>query len=338
MESGILSSSSSSDSSDDEELYSVTCNGIHHVKPKVKDFVVNVVHSFTDDEFLRNFRLSRTTVDIIVTDFMSSDYYPKYTAGKPTISAEAHILMFLWFAGNKTVMRIVAQVFNCSESSFFVVFNRVVEFLLNILPSIIKMPTSNDDKIQCAYEFQQIAGIPDVLGAIDGSYISIRKPKHKIRSTYFNRHHDCSLTLQGICNAKKKFVDVFTETPGDAAYPLEENIITPFKDYGNLTNNEKLFNKNHAKKRVIIENTFGLLKGRFRQLLKLDFSLAEKDSNFILACCVLHNLCTDDDDLVPEQPPVELEELPENVTLNIHPGTLQSREKGFQKRKMLCTW
>lgn len=172
--------------------------------------------------------------------------------------------------------------------------------------------------------------------------------------------------MQAICNAKKKFVDVFTGTPGkmhdsrilqhsfiykdgylqqvcgskyhilaDAAYPLEENIITPFKDYGNLTNNEILFNKNHSKTRVLIENTFGLLIGRFRQLLKLDFSLAEKDSNFILACCVLHNLCTDDDDFIPEQPSVE--ELPENVTINIHPRTLQSPEKGFQKRKMLCT-
>lgn len=53
-------------------------------------------------------------------------------------------------------MRIVAQVFNCSESTFFVVLNRVVEFLLNILPSTIKMPTSNDDKIQCVYEFKQV--------------------------------------------------------------------------------------------------------------------------------------------------------------------------------------
>lgn len=166
--------------------------------------------------------------------------------------------------------------------------------------------------------------------------------------------------MQAICNANKKIIDVFTGTPGkmhdarilqhyfiyqegylqkvcgskylilgDTAYPLEENILTPFKDYGNLTNSEKLFNKNHSKTRVVIENTFGLLKGRFRQLLKLDFSLAEIDSYFILACCVLHNLCTDDDDLVPEQPPVE--KLPEDLTI-----TIQSREKGFQKRKMLC--
>lgn len=72
-------------------------------------------------------------------------------------------------------------------------------------------------------------------------------------------------------------------------------------------------------------------------MLKLDFSSAETDSNFILACSVLHNLCTDDDDFVPEQLPVE--ESPENVTINqiIHPRTLQSREKRFQKRKLLCT-
>jgi len=51
---------------------------------------------------------------------------------------------------------------------------------------------------------------------------------------------------------------------------------------------------------------------------------------------MLHNLCTDDDDLVPEQPPVEVEELPENVTLNIHPGTLQSQEKGLDFKNEKC--
>lgn len=45
MESGVLSSSSSLVSSDDEELYSLTFNNIHHVKPKVKNFVMNIVHS-----------------------------------------------------------------------------------------------------------------------------------------------------------------------------------------------------------------------------------------------------------------------------------------------------
>ncbi|KAL5239366.1 hypothetical protein ACI65C_006776 [Semiaphis heraclei] len=70
------------------------------------------------------------------------------------------------------------------------------------------------EKVVHKFTDDEIAGIPNILGAIDGSYISIRKPKHKIRSTYINRHHDCSITLQAICDAKKKFFDVFTGTPG----------------------------------------------------------------------------------------------------------------------------
>jgi len=58
--------------------------------------------------------------------------------------------------------------------------------------------------------------------------------------------------LQQICGSKYHVL-------ADSAYPLEENIITPFKDYGNLDNYENLFNKNHSKTRVLIENIFGLL-------------------------------------------------------------------------------
>ena len=48
-----------------------------------------------------------------------------------------------------------------------------------------------------------------VLGCIDGSYINIRTPAHKIRATYVNRHHGISTTLQGVCDSRKRFLDVF---------------------------------------------------------------------------------------------------------------------------------
>jgi len=107
-------------------------------------------------QFKRNFRLSRTTVCEIISNFENSSFYPKNTAGRRCISAEAHILMFLWFSGNKTVMRITAQVFNCSQSICFTVFNRVIEFLLDILPNVIKMPSTIDEKKQSADEFKQV--------------------------------------------------------------------------------------------------------------------------------------------------------------------------------------
>lgn len=135
--------------------------------------------------------------------------------------------------------------------------------------------------------------------------------------------------LHQVCGSKYHIL-------ADSAYPLEENIITPFKDHDSLAYNEKQFNKRHSKTRVVIENTFGLLKGRFRQLLKLDFALTEKDSNFVLACCVLHNMCSETDDVFIEQPPPDV---PQNaIAADLRPKALDSRSKGIEKRKTLCNF
>lgn len=164
-----------------------------------------------------------------------------------------------------------------------------------------------------------------MIGCIDGCYIPIRKPANKIRTTYVNRHDMLSITLQGICDSNRRFIDVCVGSPsrihdsrifslspisdqlqeichgryhllGDAAYPLRDYLITPFKDYGNMTAKQKKFNLAHSQTRVRIENTFGIMKQRFRQLTRLDFFLVERMSKFVLACCTLHNLCIELDD------------------------------------------
>lgn len=106
-----------------------------------------------------------------------------------------------------------------------------------------------------------------MYGAVDSTPITIRTPAHKIKSTYVNRHDITALTLQAICDANLKFIDVFTGIPakmhdarvfslsfirprimqmgrifyllGDAAYPICENVMTLYRDYGNMTDVEK---------------------------------------------------------------------------------------------------
>lgn len=101
--------------------------------------------------------------------------------------------------------------------------------------------------------------------------------------------------LQGTCNHEKKFMDIFIGYPGsvhdarvfrvstlrqnlrekcgefylfgDSAYPCSQNLITPYKDRGNLTRIQRNFNLQHSSWRISIEHTFGLLKQKFRQLL-----------------------------------------------------------------------
>ena len=80
---------------------------------------------------------------------------------------------------------------------------------------------------------------------------------------------------------------------GDSAYPLSVWLMKPFKQTPTLTESQLHFNRALSQARVVIEQAFGILKGRWRCLYK---PLEEKTSRVpttIMACCVLHNICID---------------------------------------------
>ncbi|CAG2213029.1 unnamed protein product [Mytilus edulis] len=86
---------------------------------------------------------------------------------------------------------------------------------------------------------------------------------------------------------------------GDAAYPLCTNLMTPFKDIGNLTRQQQRYNFCQSSTRMVIERSIGQLKGRFRKLKMLDCS-RPKTGNFTKFCCCLHNLCISGGDLLQD--------------------------------------
>ena len=78
---------------------------------------------------------------------------------------------------------------------------------------------------------------------------------------------------------------------GDLAYGLTNWLMRPFTDWGNLTNEEVAFNTAHTKTRVVVENAFGRLKGRYRSLGKRLDQSVQNATITVTACCVLHNYC-----------------------------------------------
>ena len=78
---------------------------------------------------------------------------------------------------------------------------------------------------------------------------------------------------------------------GDSAYPLQDWLMKPYVDRGNLSAEELQFNNRLSTTRVVVENGYGRLKGRFPALAKrLDLNL-HNCCTVIAACCVLHNFC-----------------------------------------------
>ncbi|XP_023310875.1 protein ANTAGONIST OF LIKE HETEROCHROMATIN PROTEIN 1-like [Anoplophora glabripennis] len=176
--------------------------------------------------------------------------------------------------------------------------------------------------------FEKKKGLKYVIAAIDGSHIPIRKPV-KQKDDFVNRKGFHSILIQRIVQENLKFIDVTVGEPGslhdarmlrksrfyrravsntnslfygkykllgDSAYPRLNWLIPPYKDNGFLSEDERDFNYKQSATRIVVEHAFGLLKGRFRRLTKFDNLKHRMISKCVMAACVLHNICLEDND------------------------------------------
>ncbi|XP_054737896.1 putative nuclease HARBI1 [Anastrepha obliqua] len=173
----------------------------------------------------------------------------------------------------------------------------------------------------CGVTFRHLSDRFNVAkGCVDGTHVKIPKPKEDPIS-YYNRKGFYSINVQAICDNKFRFLDVFIGYPGschdanvwnnspiynsvvggqiqlaqnaiilgDSAYPLSTFLLTPYRDNGHLTREQKKFNFCLSSTRVMIEQAFGILKNKFRILYSMDTASHKKISKIVFACTILHN-------------------------------------------------
>ena len=172
---------------------------------------------------------------------------------------------------------------------------------------------------EISQKFQSLHGIPWIAGAIDGSHIPIISPSEHA-ADYYNRKGFHSVLLQGVVDHSCCFWDydigwcgsihdskMFSKSQlgkfclsgklnpyallGDAAYSCRPWMFTPYigsKD--EFTRTQENWNYIQSSSRMCIERAFGILKLRWRILLKrLDVNLKYVPAH-VTACLILHNL------------------------------------------------
>lgn len=166
--------------------------------------------------------------------------------------------------------------------------------------------------------FERSSGFPKTIGAIDGTHIRINAPKEN-PADYINRKGFHSIQLQIVCDHRTLIThcyalihnqrvfrlsevadylnddDAFPENShilGDVAYEIHQHLLTPYRDNGHLSEKQKRFNYLHSAARVTVERCIGSLKGRMRSLLHcLPMTRVDLMAKYIVACCVIHNIC-----------------------------------------------
>ena len=74
---------------------------------------------------------------------------------------------------------------------------------------------------------------------------------------------------------------------GDSGYPCRSFLLTPLLQ--TATEAERKYNIAHCRTRVIIEQTFGIIKRRFQVLHEIRAN-PQQAVQYIIACVVLHNI------------------------------------------------
>jgi hypothetical protein len=295
---------------------------------KIPNYYEDVIPQQNLSTFKSHFRMTCTQFEVILNNIGHSQLFVKKSeeqfGGRKQICPEKALLITLWTLATPDCYRSVGERFNVSKSSVYNTIRLVVQIILTELcPKFIKWPDQNE-KAEIAINFNQY-GLQNVLGVIDGCHIPIRRPSEN-GIDYFNRKKFYSLVLQAICTSDLLFIDCDVRWPGsvhdsrvlrtsnfyqvapdlcgvdyyiigDAAYPSKTWLMTPFRNNGHLTPPQVFYNTQLSKTRVKIENTFALLKGRFRRLKdELVRYHIEDYVKTIVACCVLHNICIIEDD------------------------------------------
>lgn len=260
---------------------------------------------------------------ILLERFTASGFDDASIRGPYSVTPKLKMYMTIWYLSNTVTYRQLANLFGVSKAKAWMSVDNIINWIASIAEEYIHWPTA--DSIQSVNQkFEQKRRIPRVIGAIDCTHVTI-KATTEYKTCYFDRNRNYSVILQAVVDADKKFTNIFCGEPGslhdsrvlrrsklfleatqnkdnlfpnntfllgDSAYQNYSWLVTPFKDRGNLTELQHRFNFIHSSTRMVVENAFGLLKGRFRRLLHFtEHKDLERINKIIISACVLHNLC-----------------------------------------------
>uniref|UniRef100_A0A1A8J0F3 DDE Tnp4 domain-containing protein n=1 Tax=Nothobranchius kuhntae TaxID=321403 RepID=A0A1A8J0F3_NOTKU len=273
----------------------------HWMKVRSKDWWERIVLlEFTDQEWKQNFRMSRASF-MKLCSLMESYMAPEDVTVRAAVPVIMRIAVVLYKLGSCAEYRVVANQFGISKSS---ITKSVYMFCKGMvqgpIKQLIRAPTEEEAK-EIARRFEASHHIPQITGLIDGTHIPILPPSNGYKD-FVNRKGWPSYLLQAVVDDKIQGIkttggrDTNLSLVGDPAYPLLDWLIKGYLNSPRLTLEQESFNTYISSVRVGVELTFGLLKSRWRVLLKIsDFHFTFAPT-MIATCCALHNFCQNEED------------------------------------------
>nr|CAI5829502.1 unnamed protein product [Callosobruchus analis]CAI5831382.1 unnamed protein product [Callosobruchus analis] len=320
-------------------------------------------YELSDNAFIKLYRLTKPMTENLIDILTPHIPAPTTISG---LSVARKVLLALRFFASGSYQNDIGKNLNhaVSQSVVSKVITEVSDSLnlTDIMNQYIHMPRSIEECQAMRRRFFETQSFPGVLGCIDCTHVAIYPPQRDDpvypEVAYVNRKGYHSINVQLICDADQKITNICARYPGgthdsfiwnnssvcqymqnlhnheqsyyllgDSGYSVRPWLQTPFPDVIPGTPEER-YNIAHRRTRSLIERTNGVLKMRFRCLLKhrvLHYA-PHRCSKIINSCAVLHNMCIDNN-LPPIQYGDEQGDAEINFDYGMYPIGMQQEDE-----------
>lgn len=122
--------------------------------------------------------MNRQSFESLLRQISQDEEFVVTPAGCKPLSISKQLLITLWYLGSSDTTLQVAGRFGVSEFSVIHSRGRVVSAICKVLKSKLIIWPSEEEKRQVMNRFEDKKGVPNVIGALDGSHIRISSPSY----------------------------------------------------------------------------------------------------------------------------------------------------------------
>ena len=123
-----------------------------------------------------------------------------------------YIVLLRYYACG-SFQHVVSDSIGIDQSSVSRIVTRVTNKICQVRGRFIKFPRTREEITTTKQTFYDIAQFPNVIGAIDGSLISIQTPDED-EHIYVSRKGGHSINILAVCDGNLKFTYVVAKYPG----------------------------------------------------------------------------------------------------------------------------
>lgn len=298
-------------------------------RPQIGWFEVMLGDNSQSRYWKEHFRMGKDTF-LRLLALVAPEISRRNTRLRKAISTPKRVAIALWRLAGGGSFRDVAAQFDVGKSTCVKITREFCHALNRLSRHFIKFPVTCRETTRAIALFQDECKIPQAVGAVDGTHFEIVAPENPFdyfdrqhrysvimqavvggnlifldtAIGYPGSMHDARVLRNTDLFRKAENGDILREPVvtidgnhirplllGDGAYSLLPWFLKPYANNVALTPAQQHYNRVFSSARVVVERAFGVLKGRWRILLKRMDNKFINVPDVILACCILHNFC-----------------------------------------------